>query len=237
MCASFFALHARPPFPSTNPLAHKYPPTLGHSCRRNERPLPALCSTLLLPPSVICLPQGPPAPSTLSHHEHPHPHHRQMSSADGLAWNQLLQQADAANHGQGQGQGANSGAVTGGDGGLEPAGGRMMSTFHPSTFQSAAIGGGRMETETAATTQRQEQEQQQQSSGSMPPPASVLSSCEAHHAGGGGSGIDSGDGSSGSTMPSLRDLLFDTGNSSKCRPSLPPLLPPVNEMSMVESST
>eukprot|EP00903_Cladosiphon_okamuranus_P013377 g12467.t1 len=173
---------------------------------------------------------GPP-PSFAPHHQHLQ--HRHMSSSDGMAWNQPIQQADSVSLDQGQGYGAHNsgqGPSTCGGGGGDPAGGKML-TSRPSAFHSPSIGAvGRAETYVSTTSH----EQQQQSSTSVSTPAPVLSTFEIHYAaegrggGGGGGGVDGS-----STMPSLRDLLFDTGTSAR---GPPPMAPPLNEMSMVESS-
>lgn len=147
-----------------------------------------------------------------------HQHHSQSSAvAEGLAWNQLLQQADG-------GAAASQGAAAGRD---DPAGG-MLSTPFPSTFHSPSFdggGGGGMAAEPATTPQHHQQYQQQHQSTAMPhPTASFFPSFDARHPALGERG-DAGGGGGESTSPSLRDLLLD-----KWPPSL-------SEVPAVESST
>ncbi|CAN0561609.1 unnamed protein product [Ectocarpus sp. 12 AP-2014] len=158
------------------------------------------------------------APSTLAHSHHQyqplqHQQHHTPSSED-LAWNQLLQQADAT------GQWGVRTAAAAAEGNDQPAGdSRMLST---SLYLSAGFGGGG---EARATPARQQQQQQQQSFSAQSRPAtSTLSPCDHDRF-----ALDGGVGPGASTT--LKDLLFDNNRWSHQPP------PSLNELPMMESTT
>ena len=166
------------------------------------------------------------------------PHHHHSSSAEGLAWNQLLQQADAASGGHaGPGVAA---PVDRGDETAAAGGGRVSAgvpTMLPSTpFGSAGAGLAipaasipQQLPQPPPPPQQQQQQQPQQRSMPMPPPPSLMSCFEAHHA----AAAAAGDGGGGSTEPSLRDLLMDRQWPPQGAP--PPAV--LHDAPMVESST
>lgn len=216
-------------------LAPVAPPVLRAPCL--SPPAFSLFSLALLRLWAWPHQQGP--TSSFDTSQHPHNHsHRPSPSAEGSAWNQLSQHADAS----GTVQGGHNGSIERCD---DPAGGVRLSPAlssssafrHTPDFGSVRGSGGgngvegEMETKISPGSVAQ---QQQQSSAVMPPPRSsmsmsmsmsMLSTFGSHHhlhnqhaalaaathTGGGGAevGIGGGGGGGGSNMPSLRDLLLD----------------------------